>query len=89
MSESGKAIFLSYASQDADAAKRLCEALRAAGIEVWFDQSDLVGGDARDANIRKQIKDCALFVPTIPASTQARSEGYFPREGKLDADPVI
>jgi TIR domain len=40
------AVFLSYASQDAEAARRLCEALRAAGIEVWFDRSELRGGDA-------------------------------------------
>ena len=38
MSNSGKAVFLSYASQDADAALRLCAGLRAAGVEVWFDQ---------------------------------------------------
>ena len=39
-----KAVFLSYASQDAEAAKRICEALRQAGVEVWFDQSELVVG---------------------------------------------
>ncbi len=39
-----KAVFLSYASQDAEAAKRTADALRAAGVEVWFDQSELVGG---------------------------------------------
>ena len=72
-----QAIFLSYASQDADAARRVCEALRAAGLEVWFDQSELRGGDAWDASIRKQIKECALFVPLISATTNARSEGYF------------
>jgi hypothetical protein len=36
------AVFLSYASQDADAARQICEALHAAGIEVWFDQSELI-----------------------------------------------
>ena len=40
------AVFLSYASQDAEAAKRICEALRQAGGEVGFDQSELTGGDA-------------------------------------------
>jgi len=30
-------VFLSYASQDLEAARRLCEALRAAGVEIWFD----------------------------------------------------
>ena len=36
-----KAVFLSYASQDAEAAKRICDALRQAGVEVWFNQSEL------------------------------------------------
>jgi TolB-like protein/Tfp pilus assembly protein PilF len=83
VSDSLKAVFLSYASQDADAARRICEALRAAGIEVWFDQNELRGGDAWDASIRKQIKECALFVPIISARTDARSEGYFRLEWRL------
>src|ERR1700722_8786548 len=83
MSNSPKAVFLSYASQDADAARRICEALRAAGIEVWFDQNELRGGDAWDASIRKHIKECALFVPIISANTEARSEGYFRLEWRL------
>ena len=83
MSDSGKAVFLSYASQDAAAARKICEALRAAGVEVWFDQSELRGGDAWDAKIRKHIKECALFVPVISANTQARHEGYFRLEWRL------
>jgi TolB-like protein/Tfp pilus assembly protein PilF len=78
-----KAVFLSYASQDADAARRICDALRAVSVEVWFDQSELRGGDAWDAKIRKQIKECALFVPVISANTQARPEGYFRLEWRL------
>ena len=46
MTESKKGVFLSYASEDADAALRICEALRAAGVDVWFDKSELRGGDA-------------------------------------------
>jgi hypothetical protein len=34
VTEPSRAVFLSYASQDAEAAQRICEALRAAGIEV-------------------------------------------------------
>ena len=37
MNDSAKAVFLSYASQDADAARRIGETLRAAGVEVWID----------------------------------------------------
>jgi TolB-like protein/tetratricopeptide (TPR) repeat protein len=83
---SASAIFLSYASQDAQAARRICEALRAVGLEVWFDQSELRGGDAWDASIRKQVKECALFVPVVSANTDARSEGYFRLEWKLAVD---
>ncbi len=81
-----KAVFLSYASQDAEAAKRICEALRAAGVEVWFDQDALVGGDAWDGKIRGQINSCALFIPVISAATQERLEGYFRLEWKLAAN---
>ena len=56
MSESVGAVFLSYASQDADAAARIGAALGAAGIEVWFDRSELRGGDAWDQQIRRQIR---------------------------------
>jgi TolB-like protein/Tfp pilus assembly protein PilF len=77
------AVFLSYASEDAPAALRLCEDLRSAGIEVWLDQSALRGGDAWDAAIQKQIRECALFVALISASTNARGEGYFRLEWRL------
>src|SRR5881394_2372469 len=86
MSDPGKAVFLSYASQDAEPVRRICDALRAAGVEVWFDQSELRGGDAWDQKIRKQIKDCALFLPIVSAHTQARREGYFRLEWKLADD---
>ncbi len=83
MSAPAKAVFLSYAREDAAAARRMAEALRSGGIEVWFDENELRGGDAWDANIRKQIKECALFAPVISANTQARPEGYFRLEWKL------
>jgi len=86
VTEPGRAVFLSYASQDAEAALQLCNALREAGVEVWFDQSELRGGDAWDASIRRQIKACALFVPIISRHTHARDEGYFRLEWKLAVD---
>jgi len=89
MNEPTKAIFLSYASQDADAAQRICDSLRAAGHEVWFDKSDLRGGDAWDAAIRKQVKECALFMPLISSNTDARSEGYFRREWNLAVNRML
>lgn len=83
---SERALFLSYSREDADAARRIADALRSYGIEVWFDQNDLHGGDTWDAKIRQQIRTCTLCVPIISATTQARHEGYFRREWKLAAE---
>src|SRR5471030_1303052 len=91
MSESvGKAVFLSYASQDAEAARRICESLRAGGVEVWFDaDGGLEHGDEWDAKIRRQIRECVLFIPLISANMQARHEGYFRLEWELAAERAM
>jgi tetratricopeptide (TPR) repeat protein len=81
-----KAIFLSYARDDAAAARRIAEALRSSGLEVWFDENELRGGDAWDRKIRKQIDECALFVPLVSQHTEARAKGYFRLEWKLAVD---
>ncbi|MDB6113808.1 MAG: cellulose synthase subunit BcsC, partial [Lacunisphaera sp.] len=84
------AVFLSYASQDAEAAKRIANALRGAGVEVWFDaEGGLEHGDEWDRKIRRQIKDCVLFIAIISANTQAREEGYFRIEWELAAQRVL
>jgi TolB-like protein len=79
-------VFLSYTSQDVAAARRIAETLVAAGIEVWFDQSELRGGDQWDRKIRRQVNDCALFIAVISANTEQRREGYFRLEWKLAVD---
>src|SRR5215472_3851245 len=86
MSTASRAVFLSYASEDAPATQRIAEALRSAGVEIWFDREELRGGDAWDQKIRQQIRDCRLFVPIISPNTEARLEGYFRREWKLAVD---
>ena len=82
----GPAVFLSYAREDAEAARRIADALRAFGIEVWFDQNELRGGDSWDQKIRRQIRECALFIPLVSIRTQERGEGYFRREWKLGVE---
>jgi TolB-like protein/Tfp pilus assembly protein PilF len=83
LTEPSHAVFLSYASQDAEAAARICDALRAAGMKVFFDQRELRGGEAWDQRIRGEIHDCELFVPLISVNTASRREGYFRLEWDL------
>jgi len=85
-SDGHRAVFLSYASEDTEAAARISGSLRNAGIEVWFDQNELRGGAAWDCAIKKQIRTCALFIPIISANSRARVEGYFRFEWKLAVD---
>ncbi len=80
------AVCLSYASQNGEAPKRICDALRTAGIEVWFDQSELRGGDAWDLKTREQIRTCADFVSIVSTHSQSQLDGHFRRECKLAAD---
>ncbi len=80
---SRRAVFVSYAREDTASAQRIAEALRSHGVEVWFDQAELRGGDAWDQKIRKQINDCTLFLPIISQHTQERGKGYFRLEWKL------
>jgi hypothetical protein len=72
------------------AARRLCESLRTAGVDVWFDvEGGLETGDEWDAKIRRQIKECVLFLPLISATTQSREEGYFRIEWELAAQRAL
>jgi TolB-like protein len=82
-----RAVFISHASQDAEAARSICDGLRSGGIEVWFDSDGgLEHGDEWDVKIRRQIKECVLFIPIISSATQARHEGYFRIEWDLAAE---
>lgn len=82
-------VFISYASEDRPAARNLRDALAAAGLEVWYDENELVGGDAWDQKLRRQIRDCEYFMPVISANTEARKEGYFRREWRLATERTL
>jgi hypothetical protein len=73
-------VFISYASEDREAARLLGNALSGFGLEVWYDESALGGGEAWDQKIRRQIRECDYFMPVVSAQTEARIEGYFRRE---------
>ncbi len=81
-----QAVFISYAREDIVAAQSIAETLKQHGVEVWFDRSELIGGDAWDGKIRRQIKECSLFIAVISRQTDARLEGYFRREWKMAID---
>lgn len=76
------AIFVSYASEDLEAASKLVDGLRAAGLEVWFDRNALQMGDNWARSIRRGIERCSLFLPVISRQSlsEANRRRFFWRE---------
>ncbi|HSK80283.1 MAG TPA: toll/interleukin-1 receptor domain-containing protein [Thermoanaerobaculia bacterium] len=74
-------IFISYVREDADAARRLCDALAEIGGDVWLDERRLQPGDRWEeeilASIRREVR---LFLPVISRHTESREEGYVFKE---------
>jgi TolB-like protein len=82
-------VFLSYASGDREAARLIRDALPGFGLQVWYDESDLGGGELWDQKIRKQIRECDYFMALVSAQTEARHEGYFRREWRLAVERTL
>jgi hypothetical protein len=82
-------VFISYASEDREAARLLRDAIPGFGLEVWHDESELGGGEAWDQKIRHQIRECDYFMPLVSAQTEARHEGYFRREWRLAVERTL
>lgn len=82
-------VFLSYASEDRAAVRKLRDALNAAGVDAWYDENELTGGDDWDAKIRRQIRECTYFMPVISSRASARLEGYFRREWRFALERMM
>lgn len=82
-------VFLSYASEDRPAIRKLRDALNEAGVDAWYDENELTGGDAWDAKIRRQIRECTYFMPVISTRASARLEGYFRREWRFALERML
>jgi hypothetical protein len=80
------AIFLSYASEDREAAKRLRAAFEEAGLDVWFDEGSLPPGALWDREIQTNVRRCSLFMPLLSRQAAGRLEGYFRREWRWAID---
>jgi TolB-like protein/Tfp pilus assembly protein PilF len=62
-------VYLSHSIQDADAARRVCDAFREAGVEARWANPTTPETDWNDAEIVRQIANCILFVPIFSERT--------------------
>lgn len=79
----GPTVFVSYASENADAARRIADALLNLGFsDVWLDKKKLIGGDDWSDRIDEAIIKCDFFVPLLSQEADNRREGVFWDEWK-------
>ena len=62
------AVFISYASQDAEVAQRLCAALESAGLPCWLAPRDVRAGESYAASIVQAISSCRALLLVLSRS---------------------
>lgn len=74
----GPTVFVSYASDDAAAARRLADGLISLGFgDVWLDKRKLIAGDDWSDQIDEAIQRCDFFLPVLSRQADRRREGVF------------
>lgn len=58
-------VFISYSSKDKDVAKRLAHDLQIHGINVWFDQNEILAGDSIVDRIRDGLRQSDYLLVLI------------------------
>ena len=81
----GNTVFISYASEDGDAAKRLQKDLKDAGLTPWLDKECLIAGQNWKISIKNAIKKSRYFIPLF-SSVSVKKRGYVQKEFKLALD---
>jgi len=74
-------VFLSYAREDFETAKRLCNDLRQVGIDVWFDKDSLLPGQNWKTAIRQAIKGSRFFIALL-SNSSVNKRGFVQKELK-------
>lgn len=75
-------MFISYAREDFDAAKRLYNDLKIAGLNPWLDKESLLPGQQWEVEIRKAIKNSTCFLAVL-STNSVNKRGYVQKEFKF------
>lgn len=87
--EGNQDIFISYASEDVNAAQEVASRLRKLGASTWLDKSALVGGEKYDRTIESKIRACRRFVPILSRTCLKPGRRYFKKEWSLAIDEAL
>ena len=76
-----KKIFISYAREDLETAKKLYADLKQSGFDPWLDEENLLAGQNWRQIIQKEIKDANYFIILI-SSISVSKRGFVQTEIK-------
>jgi hypothetical protein len=80
-----KTVFISYAREDFESAKRLYNDLKKAGLAPWLDKYTILPGQNWKDKIKDAIKNSRYFIP-IFSSTSIKKIGVIQTEYKFALD---
>jgi uncharacterized membrane protein (GlpM family) len=71
--ESMTKVFISYSRSDMEFVQRLAMDLQGAGVDVWWDLSDIQGSDVWERKIEEGLRSSQYFIVVLtPASLESR-----------------
>lgn len=73
-------VFISYANEDKEVARRLSNVLTQLGANVWFDDKELVLSEEYEIEIKSAITRAKRFMPVLSASTFVEKPRFFRKE---------
>ncbi len=74
----GPSAFISYASENREAARNLADMLMKVGFsDVWLDQKKLFAGDDWSQRIDDAVNACDFFFPLLSREADSRREGVY------------
>ena len=72
-------VFISYAKEDKECARRLYKELKDKGFDPWLDEESLLPGQKWEAHIEDAIKQCEFFIALLSTKSVGK-RGYFQKE---------
>ena len=78
-------VFLCYAKEDTEIARKMYDGLSDHGINVWFDEESLMVGDNWEKEIHRAIRESDYFIVLMSRKSVSRI-GYLNREIRLALD---
>jgi len=88
-------IFISHSSKDKEFASRLANDLRAAGVEVWYDEDEIKAGDQIFTKIEQGLLTCDFLIiilsPEAVHSKMVRQElsSFWHEEARRERNVIL